>query len=230
EIIKPEVKKLVEGKLLAQYKKGEFTDSGGSIAQVPVEIVEGGKPVPVSISQVKVKKVSGGNTTALAEVVINNMLVISEIEVKNVSGRTFLKFPEYVSQKGKVYPQIKFLDPGIQDKILKAVQSEQPDSNPVNKASFRISKFSKFQREGSKLKYFVAVIFNDKIEVECKVMEGRSGPFVTWPARAPEGGGKWINQISVANKQVSKAIEKEIMGRVKEEESSSGGEEEEPEE
>lgn len=219
EIVKPSIKRKVEKTILSKYKKGEFTEGGFYTGpQVNIEIVPGGKPVPTVVTSVKVKK-------SKAEVVLNNTVLIRDIKIKKIGNKTILKFPEYVAKSGRVYPQIKFLDPSVKKAIRKAVLTKKPASKPVNKISYRIGKFSKFRREGSKLKYFCSVIFNDKFEVECKIMEGRSGPWVSWPARPPKGGGSWIKQIYIINKKVRKRIEAELLKRYEEEESGSYEEE-----
>jgi len=219
KITKPMIKKGIEKKLIAKFKKGEFTEgSSYAIPQVNVEVIPGGKSIPLVVTSVKVKK-------KVASVVLNNAILINEVRVKKVGSKTILKFPEYISKSGRIYPQIKFLDPSVKTAIRRAILSKKPSSKKINKISYRIGKFSKFRREGSKLKYFCSVIFNDKVEIECKIMEGNRGPWVSWPARPPKGGGKWINQISIANKKVKNIVERELLERYKEEEMGSSEEE-----
>jgi DNA-binding cell septation regulator SpoVG len=45
-------------------------------------------------------------------------------------------------------------------------------------------------------------------------MEGRKGPWISWPAHPPaDGGRKWINQVAIKNKAVKDAIEKTLTDR-----------------
>jgi len=166
----------------------------------------------VIVTEVEVTPVDEGAVKGLARVLINNVLEISEIQVLKVGGRTSLKFPEYVSKKGKVYPQITVHTKQANDAILNAVTTGKPSGEKSKAISFKVTKFSKFTRP-SKLKVFAAVMFNDAIEVECKIMEGNKGPWVSWPSRRPEGGGKWINQVAIKNKAVKDAIEKTLLER-----------------
>lgn len=167
----------------------------------------------IVVTAVEVAPMDEGPVKGLAKVVINDVLEISEIQVLKVGGRTSLKFPEYVSQKGKVYPQISVQTKQANDAILQAVETGKPSAGKAKAISFKVTKFSKFTRP-SKLKVFAAVMFNDAIEVECKIMEGNKGPWISWPARKPDDGGrKWINQVVIKNKAVKDAIEKTLQER-----------------
>ncbi len=174
-----------------------------SFAQVSKDIV---------VTEVEVAPVSEGAVKGLATIVLNNVIEISEIQVLKVGGRTSLKFPEYISKKGKVYPQITIHTKQANDAIVEAVETGMPSDEKAKAISFKVTKFSRFTRP-SKLKVFAAVIFNDAVEVECKVMEGKRGPWISWPARKPEEGGRWIQQVKIRNKAVKDAIEKTLLER-----------------
>jgi len=218
-IIKPEIKKRVERSVIKKYKKETSYEA---------VIVPGGKTLPLKVTSVEVTPVeSAGSIKAIASIVLNNAIKISEIKVKKISGRTSLKFPEYVSKRGRVYPQVKVLDPAAEKEIISAVRKEEPSAETSNKISFKVSKFSLFNRSSSKLKAFCSVVFNNKIEIECKVMEGKWGPWISWPARPPDGGGKWIQQVEIKDRNLAKAIEKALVSRYEEE---TGGSSEDDEE
>ncbi|PKN01687.1 MAG: hypothetical protein CVU77_04040 [Elusimicrobia bacterium HGW-Elusimicrobia-1] len=171
----------------------------------------------IVVTAVEVAPMDEGPVKGLAKVVINDVLEISEIQVLKVGGRTSLKFPEYVSKAGKVYPQISVQTKQANDAILQAVETGKPSASKAKAISFKVTKFSKYTARGGKqssLRVFAAVMFNDAIEVECKLMEGKKGPWISWPARAPEDGGrKWINQVIIKNKNVKDAIEKTLTDR-----------------
>ncbi len=211
-IIKPEIKKKVEKSILRKYEKETSYEA---------EIVPGGKSLPLTVTEVEVTPVKGaGSTKAIASIVLNNAIKISEIKVKKLSGRTKLKWPAYVNKRGKVYKQIKILDPAFERLIIKAIETKKPSSKTSSKISYKISKYSPFTRGGSKLKVFCAMTFNNKIEIECKIMEGKWGGWVSWPARAPAGGGSWINQVEIKDKKLKSVVEKSLTERY---DSESGG-------
>jgi len=205
KIIKPEIRKRVEKGVLAKYRKETSYEA---------EIVPGGKMLPVTVTDVEVVPVEGGGTTkAIASIVLNSAIKISEIEVRKVSGVTRLRYPRYVNKRGRIYPQIKILDPAVEKAIVSAIDRKEPSSTTSNKISYRVSKYSPFTRGGSSLKVFCAVTFNNKVKIECKIFEGKWGPWVAWPARKPEEGGGWINQIEIKDKQLKKVVEKALMKR-----------------
>ena len=212
DIIKPEIKKRIEKSVIDKYEKE---------TSYAAEIIPGGKSLPLTVTEVEVTSVSGAGTTkAIASVVLNNAIKISEIKVKEIGGNTRLEYPAYVNKKGKVYPQIKILDPAFEKDVIDAIVRKEPAAKTSNQISYKVSKYSPFTRGGSKLKVFCAMTFNNKIEIECKIMEGKWGGWVSWPARAPEGGGTWINQVEIKDKKLKSVVEKTLTDKY---DSESGG-------
>ncbi|MFH1353148.1 MAG: septation protein SpoVG family protein [bacterium] len=217
KILKPEIQKKVEKSVLEKYEKETSYEA---------EIVPGGKALPVTVTDVELVPVEdGGSTKAIASIVLNNAIEIGEIEVKNVSGVTRLQYPRYTSKAGRVYPQIKILDPEVEKAIISAINKKEPSPNPSSKISYKISNYSPYTRGGSSLKVFCAVTFNNKVKIECKIMEGKWGPWVSWPARPPENGGRWINQIEVKDKKLKKVVEQALVKRYETETGSKGKDE-----
>jgi DNA-binding cell septation regulator SpoVG len=62
------------------------------------------------------------------------------------------------------------------------------------------------------IKVFCAVDFNNAVRVECKVMKSKKDPWISWPSRKPEEGGKWVKQILI-KKKVRKIVEKDLLDR-----------------
>ena len=156
----------------------------------------------------------GGAVKEMATIVINDCIKVKEIQVIKVGGRVSLKYPTYVSKAGKEYPQFETLTKQAKDEIEKAVEKGKPSSKSSKSISYKISKFSRFTRQ-SALKVFAAADFNNAIRIECKVMESGKGPWISWPSRKPEGGGKWVKQILITNKKLKDAVEKALMDKYK---------------
>lgn len=162
----------------------------------------------------------------MAEVTINNIVVIKEIEVKKAGGGVKLRYPTYISRSGREYPQVR-IAPSLQKLIEKAILTGSPQGTPTKDISYKITKFDRFRRQSS-LKYFCAVSINNQLEIECKVIDsprGR-GPFISWPSRKDEETGRWVNQVIVINRDLKKAIEDELLSKYRKAKAS-GGEEEE---
>ncbi|MFH1416655.1 MAG: septation protein SpoVG family protein [Elusimicrobiota bacterium] len=170
----------------------------------------------ISITEVEVM----GNT---ARVVINGVLEIKEIELKDGD----MIFPRYISQSGKVFPQVKFLTQAAKQVVADAVMNKKPSKETVKKINYKVTKMSPYSKEGSSLKAFAAVTFNGVVEVECKMMKSskEEGEYwIAWPARPPDrnkGEKRWVDQITIVNKKVREIVEKELKDKAKN--ASSGG-------
>ena len=68
----------------------------------------------------------GGAVKEMVTIVLNDCIKIKEIQVIKVGGQVSLKYPTYVSKKGKEYPQFEPLTKQAKDEIEKAVSSGQP--------------------------------------------------------------------------------------------------------
>ncbi|MBA7557520.1 putative septation protein SpoVG [subsurface metagenome] len=147
----------------------------------------------------------------VAKVMLNECIVVREIKVMKVDDKTVLKFPEYISKKGIVYPQIKFLTEKARNAVIEAIETEEPAENKVEQVSFKVTDWFRLRRAG-KRKVNVEVTFNNAVAVSCGIMEGKRGPWIAWPARPPEKGRhRWIKQIYIYDKGVKKAVEKLLL-------------------
>ncbi len=154
------------------------------------------------------------------EIVFNDMIVIKEIKLKKtkIGQREIinLQFPEYVSKKGKVFPQVVVLSKDLTDRITSAIITSKVEQLPSPvEPTFKLNKFSPFKRSGSSLKVFASVIFAGELEIECKVMEGKKGPWVAWPSRKDESSGKYLKQVVFKSKEYQKKVEDEVLKKYK---------------
>lgn len=163
----------------------------------------------------KVKKVpaaEGSGVKEIATIVLNDCLEVRDIGVVKAEGMKTLKYPIYVSKAGKEYPQFEVLTKQAKDEIENAVFSGKPSSKTSKEISFKVSKFSKFTRPSS-MKAFVSVDFNNAVRVECKVMESKKGPWISWPSVKDETTGKYKKQVQVINFKVKNIVEKSLMDK-----------------
>ena len=166
----------------------------------------------ISVTRVKVEPVENEEgVVGVAKVMLNECIVVREIKVMKVDDKTVLKFPEYISKKGIVYPQIKFLTEKARNAVIEAIETEEPAENKVERVSFKVTDWFRLRRAG-KRKVNVEVTFNNAVAVSCGIMEGKRGPWIAWPARPPEKGEwRWIKQIYIYNKEIKKAVEKLLL-------------------
>ncbi|MFC1501607.1 septation protein SpoVG family protein [Elusimicrobiota bacterium] len=168
----------------------------------------------VSITNIEIGDIDDPNSAyqKLAEVTINNSLIIKEIKFITIKNNILLEFPEYISKNSKVYPQIKLLDKNTINIFRTSILNKEISKNIYNNLSYKLVKFSKYSGK-SKIKVFVSLIFNDSIQIECKIIDGKNGPWVAWPSRKLEKSEKWIKQVIITNKNLKKSIETDLINR-----------------
>ena len=182
-----------------------FPASGPGKTSVAPILVTGVKVIPPEPGR------TGDKTTA--ELTFNNSLKIREIGLSEAGGRRILKFPEYVSKNKRAYPQAFLLTRQALDAARRAVESERPDEHDEPAPlSYSIASITPY-RKPSNLKAFASVVFNGSLQVECRIIDGASGPWVAWPARKPRGGGRWIQQVVFVDMDLKRHIEKDLIAR-----------------
>ena len=166
----------------------------------------------ISVTRVKVEPVeSKEGVVGVAKVMLNECIVVREIKVMKIGDKTVLKFPEYISKKGIVYPQIKFLTEEARNTVIKTIETGEPSENKVELVSFKVTDWFRLRRAGMR-KVNVEVTFNNAVAVSCGIMEGKRGPWIAWPARPPEKRRRrWIKQIYIYDKGIKKAVEKLLL-------------------
>ena len=168
----------------------------------------------------KVKKLG----PAKASVVLNDCLEVRDIAITKVDGKTVITYPTYVSKKGKEYPQFEVLSEQARAEIEKAVTTVKPSVKSSKSLMFKVSKFSKMKNSTSSMKAFVSVDFNSAVRVECKVMEGKKGPWVSWPSVKDEKTGQYLKQVLIINQNVKNVVENSILRKYKDSGSESADE------
>ncbi len=166
----------------------------------------------ISVTRVEVQPVGNKEgVVGIAKVMLNECIVVREIKVMKVDEKTVLKFPEYISRKGIVYPQIKFLTEEVRNSVVKAIETGEPSKNKVEQVSFKVTDWFRLRGAGQR-KANVEVTFNNAVAVSCGIMEGKRGPWIAWPARPPEKGRhQWIKQIYIYDKGIKNDVEKLLL-------------------
>jgi len=165
----------------------------------------------IYVTDVKSQNGPGGR---VFEITINRSVIIKDIRLVNADREKLLEFPEYVSQSGHVYPQVVFNSTKTSDYVKFTVINNSVTPAGNCKTEFKITKFEKFLKK-SKLKALASVSFNDELEVECKIIESKHGPWVAWPSKKSEKSGEWEKQVFVLDKKLREGVEKALLQRYK---------------
>ena len=139
-------------------------------------------------------------------VTLNNRIKISGIKLKGNE----IEFPFYVS-KGVVYRQISVLDRDYKKYLTGVIEKgSAPDSkNAGGEISYKINKFKALKKRGS-IKAFMSVIFDGRLEAECRVMDGKNGIWIAWPAVKKESG--WVKNFEFTDLKFKNEVESSLIG------------------
>jgi DNA-binding cell septation regulator SpoVG len=212
-ITNKKVKSIIEQDLISSVKnKIEIGREGSLMTDIAVDVSEGLLESPLTVTDVKVKDITGGgDLIATAQVDLNYAFRIFDIKVLRRKGEIFLEFPVYVSNKGKKFDQMKIFSRQLRQDIKRAIVKQMPADKQLKKIGFEISKFEPFWKE-STMKYFCAVTINGALEVECKIMQSKgSKPFVSWPSS--KEGDDYVDKVIPCNQKVKEAIEAVLLKR-----------------
>lgn len=155
------------------------------------------------------------------EIVFNNVLLIRGIKLHRVkiSEKEVLdiELPKYVSSNGREYEQVRILSDDLYEKIKKAIIECQYKKQEINGSfpAFKINKFLPYSKS-SKLKVNASVIFEDVLEIECKIIEDDyKNIYILWPSEKFKRTNKWIKKVEFLSTPYQKIIEKQLIDRYK---------------
>jgi DNA-binding cell septation regulator SpoVG len=151
-------------------------------------------------ADLKITKIQ--KTSEFYEIVLNNDIKISNIFFRD----NVLEFPKY-KNKDKTYKQIAILRKDFKNYLLDILLSNNTFSGKCTTA-FKINKILVLKNNKS-IKAFASIIFDDDIEVECRIMNGKKGLWIAWPSDLKSGF--WIKNFTFINKNLQKNIEKKLI-------------------
>ncbi|MDR3048234.1 MAG: SpoVG family protein [Elusimicrobiota bacterium] len=137
-------------------------------------------------------------------IVLNDMVKINGLKIKD--GK--IDFPIYAS-KGKIYKEFAILKRDFNQYIVDSIsKSALSDCNDL--ISFKINKFN-IVRNHKNVGASVSVILDGVLEIECRIMKGKDGLWVAFPAQ--KQNNKWINHISFRDYDFKKRIETALISK-----------------
>ena len=142
-------------------------------------------------------------------VVFNKSIEISNIKLNQDSDNP-IELPLYKDKR-----QFSLLNRDYSKKLAKSLKQRKLSDNAESKISFKINKFKTIQNHKS-IRAFASVIFEDVLEVECRVMESAQGLWVAWPAN--KESSKWIKEFRFTDKNLKGKVEAALIERYKENE------------
>jgi DNA-binding cell septation regulator SpoVG len=139
----------------------------------------------------------------LFDVVLNDDIEVSNISLRNND----IEFPVYKG-KNKIYRQFFVLKREFRQYMVNSLSKNKIAPKKIIDTSFKVNKLSILKNHKT-IKAFASVIFNNDIEVECRIMNGRKGLWVVWPSN--KKNDIWIKDFRFINKNLKQAVEKKLI-------------------
>jgi len=138
----------------------------------------------------------------------NNTLELRGLKIEKDGNKEILTVPYYKSKNNR-YDHFYFLDRQFKENLISEIKSSKNIyKKNASTVDYKINKFNIIEKT-SKAKAFVSVIFNDKIEVQCSILNGKYGLWVQWPSE--KRGNKWKKLFLIKDAELKYKIEKEIL-------------------
>jgi DNA-binding cell septation regulator SpoVG len=153
-----------------------------------------------AFASLEITKISKKNSNF--NIVLNNSIQILNIEMQNNE----LRFPIYKS-KNKQYQQFSILKRDFKLYLRNSLLENKAFSN-TKSISFNINKLCKLKNNIA-VKAFASVIFDNEIEVECRIMQGKDGLWIAWPSS--KINNRWVKNFKFINKNLQKEIETKLI-------------------
>ena len=171
-----------------------------------------GQNIAVTYVKIKQDKAGAGGFNKAAEVIVNNSIKIRGIRVAGDKDGLRFKLPEYVSSKGKVYPQVILLNKQAEQVFKEALGSEKPAGEAPLKNTFRLGRYRIFDSP-SALKAIARVVFDEAVEIECKIFDGENGLWVSWPSKQNPENGRWKKLVDISEYKLRESVERALFDR-----------------
>jgi DNA-binding cell septation regulator SpoVG len=139
-------------------------------------------------------------------IVLNNAVKIKGISIKKDRNGDFADFPSYTT-KGKVYKQFGILRRDFRQYLVEAIKNDKI-SESGGQISFKINEFSKVKNHKS-IEAFCSVIFDDTLEVYCRIMKGKKGLWIAWPS--VKSGNKWNENFEFIDLELKDNVTKKLL-------------------
>ncbi|MDD5101479.1 MAG: hypothetical protein PHH62_00645 [Endomicrobiaceae bacterium] len=138
----------------------------------------------------------------------NNTIELHGLKLEVADDKDLLISPYYKSKRNQ-YVYFSFLDRQFKDSIIAEIKSNKKIyKKDYQNIDYKINKFNIIDNP-SKAKAFVSVIFNNLLEVQCTILNGKYGLWVQWPSE--KQNNKWKKLFIIKDSNLEYNLEKEIL-------------------
>ncbi|MDR2396143.1 MAG: SpoVG family protein [Endomicrobium sp.] len=153
-----------------------------------------------AFASLKITAISNKNNKF--NIILNNSIQILNIELQNNE----LKFPTYKS-KNKQYQQFSILKRDFKIYLKDSLLGNKVLSNNRD-ISFNTNKLY-ILRNNTGIKAFASVIFDNEIEIECRIIQGKNSLWIAWPSN--KINDRWVKNFKFIDKNLQKKVETKLI-------------------
>ncbi|MDR1522438.1 MAG: SpoVG family protein [Endomicrobium sp.] len=153
-----------------------------------------------AFASLKITAISNKNNKF--NIILNNSIQILNIELQNNE----LKFPTYKS-KNKQYQQFSILKRDFKIYLKDSLLGNKVLSNNRD-VSFNTNKLY-ILRNNTGIKAFASVIFDNEIEIECRIIQGKNSLWIAWPSN--KINDRWVKNFKFIDKNLQKKVETKLI-------------------
>lgn len=148
----------------------------------------------------------------LVTITINNAFIVGNIKViKDASGAQRVIWPGYKSSKGRFYPTLKFNSVVLKRRFSKAIKKGVAMAYNGETLPFNVTGISIFSYAKGKLKGFVTLTINNKIQLgNMKIMVGKKGLWLAMPS-IRTAKGKFNKYVYPIKKGLGKKLSDKVI-------------------
>ena len=189
----------------------EFLSAGCGTALFLIPAVAAAR---ISVTSVRVEKLSSsaGPVLRRAEVGLNRVIRVRNVEFLQMGGISFLRMPVYRDKDGKPHAQIRVLDQGLYEEMLQAVFTGKraPTETVAKDIPFKVGRVQIL--ESSFRVANVEVVLDDSLTVVFGMLKDeKTGRFrISYPVEKLKNG-RYSEQVIIKDGDLKNRIEKEVM-------------------
>ena len=159
--------------------------------------------IEIYATNLKLTKITNINNKVNIE--LNNTLKLKDLVLTNDS----LISPFY-ENKGNKYYFFYFLSRDFKNNIIKLAKDKSKNilDNTKGSIEYKINKCNIVQNPKTILA-FMSIIFNDTIEINCNVLNGKYGLWIAWPS--VKENDKWNKLFEIKDTKLKEKIETDLI-------------------
>ncbi|MCL2389172.1 MAG: SpoVG family protein [Elusimicrobia bacterium] len=147
------------------------------------------------------------------DITFNNALLVRGARLFTMHGQTNVLFHER-QDLARNRRQFFITNRNFRNYLVSALENDTTEAEvSAESVSFRIIKFNRVNFQHTRA--LASVVFNNSLEVECRVMESSRGLWISWPASPQDG--TWERSFAITDENLRAKVEAALLIKYKNE-------------